>query len=73
MLIQWGTDESSETYGRKIKMPVNFSSVSSYVVVCVRYANADYNDTSCTVLRVDGQTFKFFTDSSRLTYIAIGY
>ena len=54
-------------------MPVNFSSVSSYVVVCVRYGGADYDDTSCTVLKVDGQTFKFLTDGSQASYIAIGY
>ena len=54
-------------------MPTTFNSSSTYTVVCVRYNNADYDDTSCTVYKIDGQTFKFNVDGSQASYIAIGY
>ena len=73
MIVQWGTDSTSGTYGREITMPIKFSSTSTYTVVCVRYNTADYDDTSCTVYKIDGQTFKFYTDGSEASYIAIGY
>ena len=73
LLIQWGTDTISGTYGREITMPTTFSSASTYTVVSVRYNNADYDDTSCTVYKIDGQTFKFCVDGSQASYIAIGY
>ena len=73
LLIQWGIDTTSETYGREIKMHVAFNSSSTYTVVCVRYNNADFDDTSCTVYKIDGQTFKFYADASLASYIAIGY
>ena len=73
LLIQWGTDTTSGTYGREITMPTNFTSSLTYTVVCVRYNNADYDDTSCTVYKIDGQTFKFYVDGTQASYIAIGY
>ena len=73
LLIQWGTDTTGGTYGREITMPTNFTSSSTYTVVCVRYNNADYDDTSCTVYKIDGRTFKFYVDGSEASYIAIGY
>ena len=54
-------------------MPTTFSSSSTYTVVSVRYNNADYDDTSCTVYKINGQTFKFYVDGSEASYIAIGY
>ena len=54
-------------------MPTNFSSASTYTVVCVRYNTADYDDTSCTVYKINGQTFRFYVDGSQASYIAIGY
>ena len=54
-------------------MPTTFSSSSTYTVVCVRYNTADYDDTSCTVYKIDGQTFKFYVDGTEASYIAIGY
>ena len=73
LVIQWETDTTSGTYGREITMPTTFNSSSTYTVVCVRYNNADYDDTSCTVYKIDGQTFKFNVDGSQASYIAIGY
>ena len=72
-MIQWGTDTTSDAYGREITMPTNFTSSSTYTVVCVRYHDADYDDTSCTVYKINGQTFKFYVDGSQASYIAIGY
>ena len=72
-MIQWGMNTENSAYGRQIKMPITFSSSSTYTVVCVRYSTADYDDTSCTVYKIDGQTFKFYTDASHASYIAIGY
>ena len=54
-------------------MPTNFTSSLTYTVVCVRYNNADYDDTSCTVYKINGQTFKFYVDGTQASYIAIGY
>ena len=54
-------------------MHVAFNSSSTYTVVCVRYNNADFDDTSCTVYKIDGQTFKFYVDGTQASYIAIGY
>ena len=54
-------------------MPTNFTSSSTYTVVSVRYNNADYDNTSCTVYKIDGRTFKFYVDGSEASYIAIGY
>ena len=54
-------------------MPIKFSSASTYTVVSVRYNTADYDDTSCTVYKIDGQTFKFYVDGTEASYIAIGY
>ena len=73
LIIQWGTDTTSSDYGRAITMPIKFSSASAYTVVCVKYNTADYDDTSCTVYKIDAQTFKFYTDSAHASYIAIGY
>ena len=71
-MIQWGTDTTNSAYGREIKMPISFSN-TNYTVVCVRYNTADYDDTSCTVYKINGQTFKFYVDDSQASYIAIGY
>ena len=73
LLIQWGTDTTSSAFGREIIMPIKFSSTSTYTVVCVRYGIQDYDDTSCTVYKIGAQTFKFNTDASHASYIAIGY
>ena len=73
LIIQWGTDTTSTAFGREITMPIKFSSTSTYTVVCVRYGIKDYDNTSCTVYNIDAQTFKFYTDSSNASYIAIGY
>ena len=73
LIIQWGTDTTSSAYGREITMPIKFSSASTYTVVCVRYGTEDYDDTSCTVYKIDAQTFKFYTDAAHASYIAIGY